>query len=261
MLSPYYNGLMIVKAIQTPRVKPNYDLFALLRDSIRSLEEKSVVVVTSKIVSLCEGSVVPVKEGTVEEKHELIKKDADAYLDASFSKWNLILAIKHNSLAMDAGIDVSNTGNYYAFLPKDPYKSAKEIWQFLRQEFGVKELGVIITDSHSLPLRWGRIGTHLAYCGFEALNDKVGVKDLFGRKLRSTQVGVAEGLAVAAVVEMGETNEARPLAIITQISDITFADHAPTKAEIDKMKISLDDDMYGMLLKAVPWIKNKKPEK
>lgn len=247
---------MIVKAIQTPRVKPNYDLLALLRDSIRSLEEKSVVIVTSKIVSLCEGSVVPIKTGTVEEKQALAKKEAEAYLDESFSKWDLVLAIKHNAIAIDAGVDASNTGKYYALLPKDPYQSAKEIWQFLRKEFQVKELGVIITDSRSVPLRWGRIGTNLGHCGFNALNDKVGTKDLFGRELRSTQVGVAEGLAVAGVVEMGEAAEARPIAVITQITDITFNLKPPTKKEINHLKISIDDDVYGPMLAAVPWIKN-----
>jgi len=249
---------MQVRAIQTPRVKPNYDLFALLRDSVRSLEEKSVVVVTSKIVALCEGSVVPIKKGTVEEKHALIKKEADAYLDEGLSKWNLIIAIKHNAIALDAGIDASNTGKYYAFLPKDPYKSAKEIWQFLRKEFKVKELGVIITDSRSVPLRWGRIGTNIGHCGFNALNDKVGIKDLFGRELKSTQVGVAEGLAVAGVVEMGEADEAKPLAVITQISDITFNSKPPTKKEIDFLNISIEDDVYGPMISAVPWVKNKK---
>lgn len=248
---------MQVTAIQTPIVKPNYDLFALLRDSIRSLEERSVVAVTSKIVALCEGSVVPIKEGTDEEKHALIKKEAEAYLDETFSKWNLILTIKHNAVAINAGVDASNTGNYYALLPKDPYKSAKEIWEFLRKEFGVKEVGVVITDSRSVALRWGRIGTNLGHCGFNSLNNKVGQKDLFGRELQSTQVGVAEGLAVAAVVEMGEANEAKPLAIITDIGDITFQQSPPTKEEIDFLNISLEDDVYGPMLKAVPWKKTK----
>ena len=249
---------MIVRAIQTPIVKKDYDLLALLRDSIRDLEEKSVVVVTSKIVSLCEGSTVRIKTGTTQEKQALAKKEAEAYLDESFSKWNLVLAIKHNAIAIDAGIDASNTGKYYALLPKDPYKSAKEIWQFLRKEFKVKQLGVIITDSRSVPLRWGRIGTNIAHCGFNALNDKIGTKDLFGRELHSTQVGVAEGLAVAAVVEMGEAAEARPIAIITEISDITFTTKPPTKKEIKHLQISIEDDVYGSMLSAVPWIKNKK---
>lgn len=249
---------MQVHAIQTPIVKPNHDLFSLLRDSIRSLEEKSVVIVTSKIVALCEGSVVPIKEGTVEEKHALVKKEADAYLDEGLSKWNLIIAIKHNAIALDAGVDASNTGKYYAFLPKNPYQSAKEIWQFLRKEFKVKELGVIITDSRSVPLRWGRIGTNIGHCGFKALNDKVGVKDLFGRELKSTQVGVAEGLAVAGVVEMGEADEAKPIAIITEISDITFTSKPPTKKEINFLNISIEDDVYGPMLAAVPWIKKRK---
>ena len=247
---------MIVKPIKTPIVKKNYDLFALIRDSLRELEEKSIVVVTSKVVALCEGSVVPIKTGTHAEKHALAKKEAEAYIDESHSKYNLVIAIKHGAIAVDAGIDQSNTGNYYAFLPKDPYKSAKEIWYFLKKEFKVKQLGVLITDSRTMPLKWGTMGIALAHCGFKALRNKIGQPDLFGRKLRMTKVNVAAGLAAAAVVEMGEANEAQPLAVITEASQVRFQSKPLTKKQISSLKISIKDDVYGPMLSSAPWIKN-----
>jgi coenzyme F420-0:L-glutamate ligase len=247
---------MQVKAIQTPIVKPGYDLFALIRDSLRSLEERTIVVVTSKVVALCEGNVELIKEGTHEEKHALAKKEAEAYIDESYSKYNMLIAIKHGVIAVDAGIDQSNTGKYYALLPKDPYQSAKKIWQFLRQEFGVKELGVIITDSRVQPLKWGVIGTAIGHCGFSALNSKIGAPDLFGRKMQMTNINVAEALAVAAVFEMGETNEAQPLAVITGADQVEFQQRAPYKKTIEKLKIALEDDVYGPMLSSAPWVKN-----
>ncbi|MBU0578824.1 coenzyme F420-0:L-glutamate ligase [Patescibacteria group bacterium] len=246
---------MIVRPIQTPVVKPNYDLMSLIKDSLRDLEEKSIVVVTSKVVALCEGNVKLIKKGTHEEKHALAKKEAEAYIDESYSKYNLVIAIKHGAIAVDAGIDQSNTGKYYAFLPKDPYKSAKEIWQFLRKEFKVKQLGVLITDSKTQPLKWGTTGTALAHCGFKALVNKIGTPDLFGRKLQMTQVNVAEGLAAAAVVEMGEANEAQPLAVITEASQVEFQSRPPTKKQIKDLQIDIKDDVYGPMLSAAPWIK------
>ena len=113
---------MKVRAIQTPIVKKDYDLLALIRDSLRDLEERSIVVVTSKVVALCEGSVARIKKGAPAEKHILVKKEAEAYIDESHSKYNLVVAIKHGAIAVDAGIDQSNTGKYYAFLPKNVYR-------------------------------------------------------------------------------------------------------------------------------------------
>ncbi len=247
---------MQVRAIKTPIIKPHYDLFALLRDSIRSLEEKSVVVVTSKVVALCEGAVVKVKSGTDEEKQALVRREADVYLDKTHSQHDLYITIKHHLLAVNAGIDQSNVGDYYALLPKDPYKSAKEIWQFLRKEFGVKALGVLITDSKTQPLKRGITGTAVAHCGFQALSNKIGLPDLYGRKMHMTQVNVAESLAIAAVLEMGEVNEAQPLAIITAASQVKFQKRATTKTEIKNLCINIEDDVYGPMLSAVPWIKN-----
>lgn len=251
---------MQVRAIQTPVVKKDYDLFALIQDSLRSLEEKSVVVVTSKVVALCEGNVRRIKTGTHEEKLRLAKKEAEAYIDQTYSKYDMLITIKHGLVAVNAGVDESNTGKYYAFLPKDPYQSAKEIWQFLREELKVKQVGVLITDSKTLPLKWGTTGTALAHCGFKALSNKIGLPDLFGRKLKMTQVNMAEGLAVAAVVEMGEAAEARPLAVITDVSGLEFSSRPPTKKQIQDLRIKLEDDVYGPMLAAAPWTKKETTE-
>ncbi|MBU0576775.1 coenzyme F420-0:L-glutamate ligase [Patescibacteria group bacterium] len=247
---------MQVKPIQTPIIKKGYDLLALIRDSLCELEEKSIVVVTSKVVALCESRVAKIKTGTHGEKHALAKKEAEAYINESYSKYNLLITIKHGAIAVNAGIDQSNTGKYYAFLPKNPYRSAKEIWQFLRKEFRVKQLGVLITDSRTMPLKWGTVGSAIAHCGFRALINKIGTPDLFGRNLQMTQVNVAEGLAAAAVVEMGEANEAQPLAVITDASQVEFQSRPPTKKDIASLKIAIEDDVYGPMLSAAPWTKN-----
>src|SRR6266508_2193439 len=69
-----------------------------------------------------------------------------------------------------------------------------------------------ITDSKTAPLRVGVTGVTLAYSGFQALNDYVGTKDLFGRAWRMIKVNVVDALATAAVLVMGEGSEQTPLA-------------------------------------------------
>ena len=87
----------------------------------------------------------------------------------------------------------------------------------IRKEFKKKlnvDVGVIISDSHCVPLRTGTTGFALATSGFNAVIDERGKKDLFGKKIRITQRAVADGLASAAVVIMGETDERMPAVLI-----------------------------------------------
>ncbi len=166
-----------------------------------------------------------------------------------------MLTVKHQVLAVNAGIDESNADEQYVLLPSDPYASAAEIWKWLRKEYKLKDVGVIISDSRTFPLKWGTIGTCLAHAGFSAINNMIGKPDLFGRPLHLTQVNVAEALAVAAVLEMGEAAEAQPVAVITDASMVVFQDHPPTQQEIKDMYIALEDDAYAPILIRADWKK------
>lgn len=246
---------MLVTPLKTRSVHAHDDLFEVLKESIKTLEEKSVVVVTSKIIGLCEGAVVPKVSDEKADKHEVVKKEAEWYLDPTESQYNLMLTIRDSLLAVNAGVDESNVAEGYVLFPKDVFASAEKIWHFLRKEFNVTQLGVLITDSKTFPLKWGTMGTALAHCGLAALNNKIGIPDLFGREMHMTQVNVSEGLAAAAVLEMGEVAESQPLCIITQADMVDFQDRPPTAEEIDHLKVDRRDDVYGPLLNAVPWQK------
>jgi len=254
---------MTVLPIKTPVVHVNDNLFEIIDAALPVLEERSVVVVTSKIVALCEGSVVEKRTGTSDEKRKLVARESEAYLDRHSAKYEFMISIKHGILAVNAGIDESNADGTYVLLPTSPYQSAIEIWRYLRQKHAIRSLGVIITDSRTMPLKWGTMGTYLSHCGFDALNNRIGEKDLFGHEMKMTQVNIAEGLAAAAVVEMGEVAESQPIAIITNCSAIHFTDHEITKEEIDALTISPEDDVYAPLLKGVQWktVHSEKKEK
>lgn len=247
---------MQVTPIQTDKFYPGDDLFSFITQAIPTLEEESILVVTSKIVSLAENRVVPIRTGNKQEKLDLARQEADYYIDESHSQFNLLITIRDHLVAVNAGLDQSNVEDHYLLLPENPQQSAGKIWRYLREAYDLKKVGVIITDSKTIPLKWGTMGAALAACGFQGLVDKVGQPDLFGRPLEMTKVNVAEGLAAAAVVEMGEVAEAQPLAVITDASQVVFQDHPPTEAELAETTIELEEDVYGPMLTAAPWIKN-----
>lgn len=249
---------MKITAVKTRIVEASScSLAELLRESLPVIQDGSVIAVTSKVVSLCEGNVVPLESGV---KDDIIEGEADYFLPKRDNKYDVYLTIKNNMLVPSAGVDESNTNGCYVMWPKDPQESANMCWRFLRSMYNLQNLGVIITDSTSSPLRLGVTGRCIAYCGFKGLNDKVGESDLFGRKLRMTRVNVADALAAAAVLCMGESNEQTPIAVINNLPFVQFIENPPAEEEIMSTHIGIEDDIYGQLLTAVKWqSRNKKP--
>lgn len=245
---------MIVRAYKTHKIKPKEDLFKILDEYLPRLEEKSVVAISSKVVATCQGRVV--KVGTI-DKDELIARESQYYLPRENNPYNVSLTITRNILAATAGIDESNGNGYYILWPKDLQKSANSIREYLCKKFDRKYIGVILTDSKTTPMRWGVTGIALSYSGFKGLVSFVGKPDLFGKKLEYTNVSVMDSLASSAILEMGESNEQKPIVVISDLSMVQFQDHNPTKNELDEWKISMRNDMYGDFLKNAPWKKGK----
>lgn len=246
---------MTVTAVRTRRVTAgDIPLEELLDEAVERLEPGSIVAISSKIVALCEGRVVP-HEGT--DRAALIEREAQLYLPRSSSRYDVSLAIKGNVLIPSAGVDESNTGGDFVLWPADPQVSANTAWQHLTGRFGTNEVGVIITDSTTMPLRMGVCGIPIAHCGFRALNDFVGTRDLFGRPLEMTRANVALGIAAAAVAVMGEAAEQTPLAIVADLPFVQFQEREPTAAELESLTIAPEDDLYAPLLQAVKWEKGE----
>ncbi len=244
---------MIVTAFKTPKVVAGHDLTSILDTHLPLLKEKDIVVVTGKIVSICQGRLVK-NDGTI-DKHRLIEKESEYYIDPTGSRYDVTLTIKHDILIASAGIDESNGNDYFILWPENPEKTAAEIWQHLRTKHAVSELGVIITDSRTTPLRWGTLGVGLSWCGLEPLKNYIGAPDIFGRNLHMTKLGILDGLAAAAVVVMGEGNEQTPLALIRDVPFVQFQDRPPTKQEVESMRIALADDIYAPLVDSSKWQK------
>ena len=248
---------MNVTAYKTPLITVQDDILEVIANAIPHLPEKSILVIASKIVSTCENRFVPKLTGEKREKHDLVRQEAELYLDPHSSKYDLMLTINRNWMFVNAGIDESNADNQYILWPKDPQASLNKIWNFLRQHYGVKEVGITMSDSSSMPLNWGVVGHAIAHCGFNPLKSYIGREDLFGRPMRMEQVNIAQSVTAAGVLMMGEGNESTPLAVVRDMGAVEFADHVPTDAELAELKIEMEDDAYAPLLMKADWQKGR----
>jgi F420-0:gamma-glutamyl ligase len=247
---------MIVKPVKTEKILPDdQTIFELLDRYLLKIEERDIIAITSKIISLCERRILPLKDLT---KKKLAQQEADYYLPDAHAKHGYSFTITQNTLIPMAGIDESNGNGYYVLWPSNPQKTANEIRKYLQQRYNIKDIGVVITDSTCIPLRWGVIGIALAYSGFKAINDYTKSKDLFGRPFDVSQAGVALGLAGAAVVVMGEGTEQTPIAVISDVPFVQFQQRNPTKKELEFFYIkNKEDDLFAPFLSAVKWRKGK----
>lgn len=214
--------------------------------------------IASKIVSTCENRFVPKVTGDRQEKHDLVRQEAEWFIEPHSSKYDLMLTIHRNWMFVNAGIDESNADNQYILWPKDPQASVNAVWRFLREHYNIKEVGVTMSDSISIPLNWGVMGHAIAFCGFNPLKSYIGKPDLFGRTMKMEQVNIMQSVTAAAVLEMGEGNESTPLGVVRDVKDVEFLDHEPTATELAQLKIALEDDAYAPILTKAEWKKGGK---
>ncbi|MBV2167078.1 MAG: coenzyme F420-0:L-glutamate ligase [Bdellovibrio sp.] len=227
----------MISPIHTSIFHPGNDLVEFILQHIdrSSCTERSILAITSKIVSLAENRLVA--HDSVDKK-SLIRQEADYYLGEIGH--GVSLTIKHGLLLPAAGIDESNSekGDYILY-PQDPYQSAEALRTALKERLGLREFGIILTDSHTGPLRLGVVGASLAFAGFHPVKNMIGQKDIFGRPLKMTKINHADSLATAAVLMMGEADECCPLALI-QNAPVVFTD-SPSRSDLE---VSPEDDMY-----------------
>jgi putative folate metabolism gamma-glutamate ligase len=246
-----------VRAIKTHRISCGESIEAILDRHLPCLSERSVVVVTSKIVSLCQNRVIA--KDQVPDKKALVRQEADAYLDEeeSHQRYGIYLTLKNKILIPTAGIDESNADGCYILYPKNIPETVNQIWRYLRERHGLSELGVVLSDSHTTPLRRGVTGIGLGWCGFFPLHDYIGQPDLFDKPLRVSMSNLLDGIASAAVLVMGEGNEKTPLCVLEGFPKIVFQDRAPTVEELALITIDPDQDIYEPILRHCQWVYNE----
>ncbi|MDR0953379.1 MAG: coenzyme F420-0:L-glutamate ligase [Elusimicrobiota bacterium] len=237
---------MKITPIKTEIFKAKQNLPAFIFKHLPKVKEGDIIAISSKVAALWEGRLSPISQ-----KENLIKKESSFALKTALCHFT----IKDGMVMTNAGIDESNIKNKIILLPKDSYKTAAKIRAALMKKYKVKKLGVILTDSMILPLRAGVIAAAVGYSGFDGVADYRGAKDIYGRKLKMTLVDIADTLASAAALMMGEASEQCPLALIEN-APVKFSAKsiAATKKEI---KYPLESDLYYPFFK--PYLK-KKPQ-
>ncbi|MCA9363856.1 coenzyme F420-0:L-glutamate ligase [Candidatus Kaiserbacteria bacterium] len=246
---------MQITPIQTRKLQPPQDdLLAVLKESIKTLSEKSVVAVSSKVVALWQGRCIKIDESNRRaQKEALIKEEADRYLekDPAFLHSRLF-TIYEGVFTSSAGIDESNGNGYFVLLPKDAAAAAAAIRAFLIERYAVTELGVVIVDSRTMPMRNGVVGVSLGHAGFKALYDYRETEDIFGRKLKFERLNVADALATAATLALGEGSECTPLALCADIPHCVFLEEDSEDALLTP-KVPLEHDVFAQFLAPHPW--------
>ena len=220
---------MKLYALKTGLVKDGDNLVNVVLESLRTrrlqLEDNDVLAFTSKIVSYAEGRLTKLsdikasekarklarKYGLTPEFAQLVLAEADRIYGGVA---RAVLVLKNGMLVANAGIDNKNSPEGQVVLwPVDPAKSAEELRQEIRRRTG-KQVGVLIVDSGLVPLRIGTVGLALATAGFQPIRDSRGKKDLFGKTITITRHAVADDLASAAHLLMGESTEKTPIVLI-----------------------------------------------
>ena len=225
---------MKVRAIKTGIFREGEDLLAFIKKYVQTLKEGSVLIVTSKIVALAEGRTAPATD-----LKRVIKAESTWAVPSKY----VMLTEKDGMLLANAGVDASNGDGKLVLLPKDSFKTAAVLRKQLLKLFLIRKIGVVIADSRCVPGRAGIVGVALGYAGFKGLRDYKGKKDIFGRKLRFTQTDIADGLATAAVLVMGEGSERQPLCVIED-APVVFA----KRVRRNELRILPKDDMFRPIL-------------
>ena len=228
--------LSIIPIREIPLVKPGDDLSGLLLDALTAneltLQDGDILVLAQKIVSKAENRLFNLDEVIPSERAldlaaktekdprmvELVLRESSEVL--RFRPGTVIVEHRLGFICANAGIDHSNVDGPYGnpedwvlLLPENPEQSANAIRERIAAVTRVS-LGVMIIDSHGRAWRTGTVGVAIGLAGLPGLVDLRGHEDMFGFRLRITQVAAADELAAAASLVMGQADERVPAVLV-----------------------------------------------
>lgn len=213
-------------------------------NTLPKVKEGDVLFITSKILAIHQGRTLEIQ--AIKDKRKVISKEADYMMPAhKVAGSDIVLTIKDFTVIPSAGIDESNGNGYYILWPKKTNELCKKICLYLKNKYGLKNLAVVATDSHTTPLRWGVSGISIGFFGLEPTFDYRGQEDIFGRKLKYTKSNIVDAVSAMAVLLMGEGKEKTPMSILRGADFIKFTN----KHSYKKFVIEPKKDLYYPILK------------
>lgn len=240
-----------------PMVKAGDDLGSLIMTAAgkndAEIDDGDILVVAQKVISKAEDRIVEI--GSVQPSEQaleiasatgkdprivqLVLGESKRFLKASNEI--LIVEDRRDLVNINAGIDKSNIegAHRYALLPVDPDTSAVQLRDRI-QELTGKTVGVIVTDTYSRPFRRGQVNFAIGVAGIQPFIDYRGHKDLFGYTLQVKFTAVADELASAAELVMGQGAEGIPVAIIKGFDSMVSDESSSSK----DLLIDADEDLF-----------------
>lgn len=250
-------SLEIIPLTGLPLIRPGDNLAQLLVDAAgrvkAGIRKGDVLVVGQKAVSKSEGRLVNIDQVRPSRRArdlarrtsrsagfvEIVLKDSKRVVRAD--KTRLIVTTRHGWTCLNGGVDKSNVKGpaTYALLPRNPDASARGLRNRIRKLTG-HSVGVIICDTHSRPFRLGQVEETIGLAGLSPFVDYRGEKDLFGYQLRFKNVAIADELAAAAELVMGQGRERIPAALVRGMKRIKFQDRARSSGLV----VSRREDLF-----------------
>jgi coenzyme F420-0:L-glutamate ligase/coenzyme F420-1:gamma-L-glutamate ligase len=241
-----------------PMIKPGDNLAEIIVETAREnglkIEDGDVIAVAQKVFSKAEGRIVKLRDVIPSEKAreiakktgkspkfvELVLRETRKVLKASLDV--LLVEDVRGLVCINAGIDKSNIEGEDAFtlLPENPDASAEECRMEIKRLTG-KNVAVVICDTYSRPFRRGQVNFAIGVSGIKPLKDYRGKRDLFGYILKVKNVAVADEIAAAAELLMGQATEATPVVIFKGLKDIV---EFCQKSSMKELEISREKDLF-----------------
>jgi coenzyme F420-0:L-glutamate ligase/coenzyme F420-1:gamma-L-glutamate ligase len=256
-MSSMRNTVTILGLEGLPLVKPGDDITQLILKTADTLgieiSSGDIIVISHKILSKSEGRIVELAR--IKPSARAIRiarrtsKDArlvqlilnESRRIVKVSPGILLVEAKQGIVCLNAGIDKSNVEGReaYCLLPKNSSSSAKRIAKQIADQTG-KSVGVVVADTYSRPFRTGQSEFAIGLSGLNPFVDYRGSKDLFGNVLRFKRVSIADELASAAELVMGQGDEGVPVAIIKGANRIPKSN----KGASSRLTMRKDRDLF-----------------
>ncbi len=257
LLNENKHSITDIKIIPVPlyadvksNTKLDLQILEALKKSRQSLCNNDVVVIAHKIVSKSENRVVELKKVkpttrsvAIAKEHDKDPRIVELILSESkdvlrIARGIIIVETNQGLICANAGIDQSNIEhNQAVLLPVNPDKSATKIRESLTKKTG-KHVAVIISDTFGRPFREGQVNVAIGISGIEPIKNYIGKTDMYGRKLRVTQIAVADELASAAELVMGKADRI-PIVIVRG-----YKYKKTLKSSISKLIRNKENDLF-----------------
>lgn len=226
------NTIQVIPVTGLPLISPGDKLGKMIAEAAEKqgtpIQPHDVIVATHVVVSKSEGNIVNLDTVTPSQQAIDIAKQTNkdpAMVEVILQDTQEIVRIGQNSIitqtksgvvCANSGVDRSNVSGdrNVVPLPKDPNASAARIRGEIQRQSGVGDIAVIVSDTHGRPFRMGEINIAVGYAGLKPIRDRRGEKDLFGYVLRIKMTAVADELASAAELVIGQASEGIPAAIV-----------------------------------------------